>query len=197
MKLASAARRSRLLRSPMRFPAPRPKCRRPRARSWRRPTSPGPSARLKSRGLKCRRSRPISVPATAFSACCRPRVCRPQPLRKRWPTRTRRRAPSRKRSSKAAPSTRSRRATAAGSFRSARWKPRARPAAYRSRTQSGPRSAQQGRSVHRAGRRQGQQKAVPRPLRRPGARSGRSGLPDAEARRYFLHYRSQLIDRLT
>ena len=40
-------------------------------------------------------------------------------------------------------------------------------------------------------------KAVPRPLRRPRARSGRSGLQDAEARRYFLHHRSQLIDRLT
>ena len=39
-------------------------------------------------------------------------------------------------------------------------------AAHRRRPQSGPRPAQQGRSVHRAGRRQGQSKAVPRPLRR-------------------------------
>ena len=35
--------------------------------------------------------------------------------------------------------------------------------------------------------------AVPRPLRRPRARSGRSGLQDAEARRHLLHHRSQLI----
>ena len=38
--------------------------------------------------------------------------------------------------------------------------------------------------------------AVPRPFRRPRARSGRSGLPDAQARRHFLHYRSQLIRHL-
>ena len=66
-------------------------------------------------------------------------------------------------------------------------------AAHRSRPQSGARPARQGRSVHRAGRRQGRRKAVPRPLRRPRARSGRSGMPDAEARRHFLHHRSQLI----
>ena len=67
---------------------------------------------------------------------------------------------------------------------------------HRPRPQQGPRPARQGRSFHRAGRRQGQQDAVPRPLRRPRARPGRSGLPDAEARRHFLHYRSQLIRHL-
>ena len=51
---------------------------------------------------------------------------------------------------------------------------------------------EQGRSLHRAGRCQGQPQAVPRPLRRPRARSGRSGLQDAEARRHLLHHRSQL-----
>ena len=61
------------------------------------------------------------------------------------------------------------------------------------RAQFGPRPAQQGRSVHRARRRQGQSQALPRPLRRARARPGRSGLQGAEARRHFLHHRPQLI----
>ena len=40
---------------------------------------------------------------------------------------------------------------------------------------------------------QGQPHAVPRPLRRSRSRSGRSGMPHAQARRHFLHDRSQLI----
>ena len=70
-------------------------------------------------------------------------------------------------------------------------------AAHRSRAQPGPRPAQQGRSVHRTGRRQGRQEAVPRPLRRPRPRSGRSGVPDAEALRHFLHHRPELISDLS
>jgi len=66
-------------------------------------------------------------------------------------------------------------------------------AAHRPRPQQGLSPAEQGRSLHRTGRRQGQPQTVPRPFRRPRARSGRSGLQDAEARRHFLHHRPQLI----
>ena len=37
------------------------------------------------------------------------------------------------------------------------------------------------------------QNVIPRPLRRPRSRFRRSGMPDAQARRHFLHDRSQLI----
>ena len=37
----------------------------------------------------------------------------------------------------------------------------------------------------------GDRKLYPRPLRRPRPRSGRSGVPDAEALRHFLHHRSR------
>ena len=123
----------------------------------------------------------------------------PPPRRKpehprRWPMPIRRPAPSRRPCSRTARSSPLRPPpTPAGSSRSARWKAKAKPRPHRSRAQPGPRPAQQGRSLHRAGRCQGQPQAVPRPLRRPRARSGRSGLQDAEARRHLLHHRSQLI----
>ncbi len=66
--------------------------------------------------------------------------------------------------------------------------------APRSRARSGPRHARQGRSVHGAGGRQGRKEVVPCPLRRPRPRSGRSGLPDAEALRHLLHCDQELID---
>ena len=65
----------------------------------------------------------------------------------------------------------------------------------RSRARPGPRPACQGRVLHRTGRRQGRPEAVPGPLCRPRPRTGRSGVPDAEAIRHLLHYRPELILR--
>ena len=59
-----------------------------RARTCRRhraPSLPGPSPTSLPPRPKCRRSRPISAPATACSASCRHRACRLPPARRQWP----------------------------------------------------------------------------------------------------------------
>ena len=56
----------------------------------------------------------------------------------------------------------------------------------------GPRTAHQGRPVHRTGGRQGRQEAVPGALRRPRSRSGRGGMPGPEAFRHLLHHHQEL-----
>ena len=87
--------------------------------------------------------------------------------------------------------------TAAGSFRSAR--SRARDEAQQridaARNRPAACSARPIRSPSRSSPRTTE--AVPRPLCRPRARSGRSGVPGAEALRHFLHDRPQLTAELS
>ena len=177
-------------------------CRKHPAPWWPKPKAT--SRKAKSQGLepagtrssepKCRRSRPTTAPVTESSASCRPRA--PPPPRRRWPMRSRRPGQRRRPFSRTAPSSRPA-PTPAGSFRSARSKPKAKPGPPRNRPQPGQGPARQGRAVHRAGGGQGRQEAVPRPLRRPRPRSGRSGVPDPEAFRHLLHHRSELIQAHT
>ena len=144
---------------------------------------------------KCRRSRPISAPATACSASCRPRAHRRRRPRRRWPM------PIPNLILRVAP------VAAAGGSAERRHqagrdpyrldhpgrragKRKRSPRAHRSGAQPGPRPAQQGRSLYRSGGRQRRPKTVPRPFRRPRPRPGRSGLPDPEAFRHLLHHRS-------
>ena len=117
-----------------RSPKPKPEAARPEA--W-----PVPN---------CRRSRPITAPAMACSACCPPPACRPRPAQALAYCR------SRRPSSRTAPSSpRPPSPTPAGSSRSARWKAKAKPARASIGAQPGPRPSRQGRSLHRAGRCQG------------------------------------------
>ncbi len=83
--------------------------------------------KLRLPGPRCRRSRPTMVPETVSSAYCRPRVCRPPPPRRPWPTRIPPRSRKRRRRpfSRTAPSSLSP-PIPDGSFRSARWRARAR-----------------------------------------------------------------------
>ncbi len=97
------------------------------------------------------------------------------------------------RSSRTAPSSPPPRSTPAGSSRSARWRAKAKRARASKPRAARPGPARQGRVLHRTGGRQGRPQAVPRPLCRPRPRSGRSGVPDAEALRHLLHHRPELI----
>ena len=151
------------------------------------------AVRLRSPGPKCRRSPPISVPATAFSACCRHRACRPLRAAQAMACdRLRRHAPNQR--SRTAPASRCRRAHSGwiiqvGALESES-EARQRIDAARSQARGLLDKADPFTEPVVA---KGNQKAVPRPLCRPRARPGRGGMPDAEARRYFLHHRSQLI----
>ena len=83
--------------------------------------------RLTSPGPRCRRNRQTTAPETVCSGCCRHQVHRPPPLRRRWPMPIRRLTASRRPFSKTARSSRWQ-STPDGSFRSARWKARAKHA---------------------------------------------------------------------
>ena len=117
-------------------------------------------------------------------------------MRRRWPMPIRHLVPSRRPCSRTTPSSRPRRrwSAPAGSSRSARSKAKAKPSSGSISPATRPaRLLSKADPFTETVVVQGQPHALPRPLRRSRARSGRSGVPHAQARRHFLHDRSQLI----
>ena len=127
---------------------------------------PRPETQSKLPEWKCRRSPQTMAPETACSAFCPHPACRPRPARRRWPTPIRLPAPSRRPHSKTAPSG-PRPLTPAGSFRSARWKARAKRGSASRRRAIRPAACLRRPILYRTGCRKGRQEAVPGSLRRP------------------------------
>ena len=156
-------------RSPARYRAASPTCRKPRAPSWPRPNRTRPSWPGRTSTADVARTEMPPQPAghgtgngmlgvLPASSCHRASVR----ARRRWPT------PIRSLAAAAGHPAERRHQAGRRPYRLDRPGRRARKrersaAAHRSRAQPGPRPAQQGRSVHRAGRRQGQSEAVSAP----------------------------------